>query len=92
MPVTYVYIEWPDNKTDKVYSPSSVIKEYFRPEEYLSIEEFLATCIEGLKAADERVLQKFGYACTSAMAESQRINSICQNYDISKKVKIISIE
>ena len=92
MPVTYVHIEWPDHKTDHLYSPSSVIQEYFKPGEDLSIEIFLATCTKGLNKASERVQQKFGYACTSAMAELERINILCQDYDISKKVKIVSIK
>lgn len=92
MPVTYVQIEWPDHKTDQVYSPSSVIKEYFKPGEDLSIEVFLATCTKGLQEANERVRQKFGYACMSTMAELERIHIICQEYDISKKVKIVSIK
>lgn len=92
MPVTYVHIEWPDHKTDKVYSPSSVIKEYFKSGEYLSIEKFLATCTKGLLEANERVRQKFGYACMSTMAESERIHILCQDYDASKKVKVVSIK
>jgi uncharacterized repeat protein (TIGR04042 family) len=91
MPITYVHIEWPDHKTGQVYSPSSVIKEYFKSGERLSVEKFLAACTEGLNAASERVQQKFGYTCTSAIAELERINILCQNYDISKKVKIISV-
>ena len=92
MPVTYVYIEWPDHKTDQVYSPSSIIKKYFSSGEELTIENFLTACTEGLEKASERVQQKFGYACTSAMAETQRINLLCQAYGNSKKVKIVSIK
>ena len=91
MPVTYVHIEWPNHKTDHVYAPSSVIQEYFKSGEYLSVEIFLAACSEGLHKASERVEQKFGYSCTSAIAELERINTICQNYDTSKKVKIVSV-
>jgi len=91
MPVTYIHIEWPDHTADRVVSPSRVIKKYFRPEEYLSIEMFSATCTKALDEASERVRQKFGYACTAAKAESQRIDTLCETYDNSKKVKIISI-
>ena len=91
MPITYVHIEWPDHKTDKVYSPSSVIKEYFIAGENLSVKSFMDTCTKGLLKANERVFQKFGFACTSALSESERIHILCQKYDASKKVKIISI-
>ena len=91
MPVTYVHIEWPDRTIDHVYSPSSVIRKYFKSEEYLSIEMFSATCTKALNEASERVRQKFGITCTAAKAESQRINALCETYDNSKKVKIVSI-
>lgn len=92
MPVTYIHIELPDQKKDKIYSPSSVIREYFNPGEIHSIDNFLTICSKGLNEASERVRQKFGYACTSAIAESQRMNTVCKNYDTSKKIKIISIK
>ncbi len=92
MPVTYVHIELPDHKKDQIYSPSSIIQEYFNPGEVLSVDTFLTICTKSLNEASERVRQKFGYACTSAMAESQRINTLCQNYDTSKKIKIVSIK
>ena len=92
MPITYVHIELPDQTKDQIYSPSSVIKEYFNPGEDLTVSKFLTTCNEGLQEASERVRQKFGYACTSAIAESQRIHTLCKNYDSSKKIKIISFK
>ena len=92
MPVTYMHIEWPDHTTDQVYSPSRVIREYFKPGENLPIEMFSATCAKALHEASERVRQKFGMTCTGAMAESQRINSLCEIYGNSKKVKIVSIK
>lgn len=92
MPVTYVNIEWPDSQTDQIYSPSSVIEEYFKVGESISINDFLTKSNEGLAEASERVRKKFGYACTSAQAESDRIKERCDVYDASKKVKIISIK
>ncbi|KAA1243129.1 MSMEG_0570 family nitrogen starvation response protein [Aquimarina sp. RZ0] len=92
MPVTYVHIELPDRRTDQIYSPSSIIETYFNPGDDLPIDTFLSICSEGLEEASERVRQKFGYACTSAIAEYQRIHVLCQNYDSSKKIKIISIK
>lgn len=91
MPVTYVNIEWPDKQKDRIYSPSSVIEEYFNIGDSLEINHFLTTCNKSLTDASERVRKKFGYACTSAQAESFRISEKCKTYGTSKKVKIISI-
>jgi len=92
MPITYVHIEWPDNQTDQVYSPSSVIEDYFKVGETLRIDTFLERCNSSLNEASERVRKKFGYACTSAEAESYRIKLKCEDYDVSKNVKIMSIK
>ena len=92
MPVTYINIEWPNNETDKVYSPSSVVKEYFNASESLTIPDFLNACNQSLEIASERVRKKYGYACTSAQSESQRIKNKCKNFTANEMVKIISIK
>ena len=92
MPVTYVYIEWPDGETDQVYSPSSVVEEYFSPGGSMEIKAFAETCSESLAKASERVRQKFGYACTSAQAEQHRISERCKTFDKSSSVKIIAVK
>lgn len=92
MPVTYVHIKWPNKQTDKIYSPSSVIEEYFNVGETLGVNEFLLKCNEGLAEASERVRKKFGYACTSAQAESLRITTMGKTFEASKKVEILSIK
>ncbi len=92
MPVTYVYIEWPDQQKDQVYSPSSVVENYFNPEQEIPIAEFSNTCNKSLNEASHRVAQKFGFGCTSAMAELKRIQSLCQKYSDTETVKILSIK
>jgi uncharacterized repeat protein (TIGR04042 family) len=92
MPVTHVNIEWPDHKTDQIYSPSSVIEEYFEVGAILTISDFLAKCNAGLSEASERVRLKFGYACTSAQAETFRIKDRCDAFKATENVKILSIK
>lgn len=92
MPVTYVHIEWPDKEPDQIYSPSSIIENYFTPGNSISVNEFSKSCKDGLGEASERVRQKFGFACTSAQAELHRITEKCKNYTTDTSVKIISIK
>ncbi len=92
MPVTHVHIEWPDQETDQVYSPSSIIEDYFTVGATLCIDEFAKACNESLNEANGRVRQKFGFACTSAQAELHRISEKCKTYDATKRVKIIAIQ
>lgn len=92
MPITYMNIEWPNKKDDQVYSPSSIIKTFFKPQEQLTVKQFKETCTQSLEEASERVRQKFGYACTSAMAEAKRISALCETYDKEDSIKIISFK
>ncbi len=92
MPITYVHIEWPDKQKDQIYSPSSVIENYFKIGDSITVNDFLKKNNEALAEASERVRKKFGYACTSAQAESHRIKEKSDEYESSKKVKIISIK
>ena len=73
MPETYVRIAWPDGQEDTVYSPSSTIAEYLKPGAELSLSEFGAQCTRGLDFASRRVTAIYGFACTSAEAEKERV-------------------
>lgn len=92
MPETYVQIQWPNAEEDQLYSPSSVIKEFFIPGKAIIVEEFSKKSEKALHEASERVRQKMGFACTAAQAESYRISEKCKSYDLNEIVKIISIK
>ena len=92
MPEVYMKIEWPDKKADRIYSPSSVIQEYFTSGEVLSLGQFEQKAVEALTKASGRVLAKYGYECTSAMSEIERIRSIVSIMgDKTKEMKITSL-
>lgn len=73
MPETYVRIAWPDGQEDTVYSPSSTIVEYLKPGAELSLSEFEAQALRGLDFASRRVTAIYGFACTAAEAEKERL-------------------
>ncbi len=88
MPVTYLTIIWPNNEEDQVYSPSSVIKEFFTKESELKVDDFLITIQNALNESSERVRMKFGFACTSAESELNRIRHLCQQFKGNQRIKI----
>lgn len=92
MPVTYVNIEWPNEEEDQLYSPSSVIEDFFTTGSQLTVDEFLRVTHEALTEASERVRKKYGYACTSAQAEIKRVSIKCKEYNATNSVKIIAIK
>lgn len=66
MPVTHFVVRWPDGEEERCYSPSSIVREYLRPGDY-PLDVFLDHTRDALAAASERVREKFGYACSSAL-------------------------
>lgn len=67
MPELHFSVKWPDGSIDSCYSPSTVIRDYFEVGKSYSLEDFLAVAGTALQTASDRVEQKFGYRCSSAM-------------------------
>lgn len=73
MPETTFTAELPDGTFQPCYSPSSVVKNYFKPGQVVSASEFIELACAALTEASERVRQKFGFSCTAASASLQDI-------------------
>lgn len=90
MPEVYLNIEWPDAQPDRLYSPSTVIMQYFKAGDEFSVSSFEEKVTMALQMASKRVYERFGFECTSAMAELARIRKLAAHFeDRSQKVKII---
>lgn len=78
MPEMRFEVEWPDGTSELCYSPSSVIKEYMRPGAVHSLSDFVTLSEQALIQASDRVQQKYGFACSSAMDQlkSIKLNAI----------------
>jgi uncharacterized repeat protein (TIGR04042 family) len=81
MPVVQFEVVWPDGKTEACYSPSTAIKEHFSEGKSYALNEFLATSETALNAASNRVTERFGYACSSAMDQLDLIRTRCASYE-----------
>lgn len=73
MPETYWTIRWPDGTEDRCYSPSSVIADFFAPGQTYSLADFTQRARKALELASGRVERKYGFACSSAMDQLDRI-------------------
>lgn len=74
MPSVNFHVLWPDGQSAAYYSPSTIVYEHFSVGAVYSQEEFASRVGAALDAASERVYQKFGYYCTAAMAEREKID------------------
>ena len=97
MPETYLRVQLPDEKEEIIYSPSTVITQYFEKASVLSLDDFQNQCSKALNHASKRVYERFGYECTSALGELARVNSLVEKIrnnaspGAELNVKIVSI-
>ena len=75
MPETYWTVRWPDGTEERLYSPSSVVAELFTPGETYPLDDFLTRARIAMERASNRVEKKFGFACSSAMAQLDAIEA-----------------
>ncbi len=73
MPEMRFIVRWPDGAKDTCYSPSLVIKDYFREGETYTLDDFVARSREALMIASDRVKAKCGRACSRALGQLAEI-------------------
>jgi uncharacterized repeat protein (TIGR04042 family) len=73
MPEIRFQIQWPDGSQDLCYSPSLVVKEYFTPGADYDLADFAQRSRTALTIASDRVHAKFGFPCSLALNQLQKI-------------------
>jgi uncharacterized repeat protein (TIGR04042 family) len=94
MPEVYFTIVWPDGEEERCYSPSTVIKNHIAAGDSYSVDQFLGRARTGLGEASERVAARYGFACSSAMAQLASIEERAASFAGSQhaSVRCISVE
>jgi putative flavoprotein involved in K+ transport len=67
MPEMHFLIEWPNGRRDRCYSPSYVVSEHIDAGREYAVDEFVARVSRALGIASERVRERYGFACSSAL-------------------------
>lgn len=91
MPETRFTIRWPDGEAEECYSPSTVVRDYLTAGTAYPLEDFVARCGSALEQASQRVEAKFGYRCTSADAQRQRIERKARTFSSPAEVTCLKI-
>jgi len=91
MPAVHYTIELPDGSQRECYSPSTVIYDHFTAGEAMPMRDFLARSRTALNAASDRVRQRFGFACSSAMDQLHEIESWGRSYKADETVRIVTL-
>ncbi|MDV7219028.1 MSMEG_0570 family nitrogen starvation response protein [Streptomyces prunicolor] len=80
MPEMYFDVRWPDGLTQRCYSPSTIVEDYFTPGAAYELAEFVERSRTALGIAGERVREKFGFFCTGASDQLARIERTAAAY------------
>jgi uncharacterized repeat protein (TIGR04042 family) len=73
MPEIRFQIQWPDGQQETCYSPSLIVQDYFEPGQAYTLTEFLNRSRESLQIASARVQAKYGFPCSLALGQLQKI-------------------
>ena len=75
MPEMRFMVVWPDGEEEVCYSPSLVIKEHLQEGAEYPVAEFVERSRTALNIASDRVMVKYGHACSLALNQLSRIEA-----------------
>lgn len=91
MPEMTFQVRWPDGTQGSCYSPSLVMHDYLVAGGVYPVAEFVSRSSEALQVASLRVKEKFGFECTSAMAQEAEIRQIAAAFG-DGDVEVLTME
>lgn len=80
MPEIHFHIQWPDGSVETCYSPSLVVQKYFTPDTVYPLPDFIARARTALGIASDRVQAKFGFPCSRALGQLERLEAKASIY------------
>ncbi|WP_028956704.1 MSMEG_0570 family nitrogen starvation response protein [Sulfitobacter sp. 20_GPM-1509m] len=88
MPEMHWTLRWPDGSEERCYSPSSVITDMFTPGESYPLADFLHRARTAMERASNRVERKYGFACSSAMEQLDRIERRAVDFESQTDARV----
>ena len=92
MPEVIIKVRWPDQTTADYYSPSTAVHAHFAAGESYVVAEFLSRSRAAMLAASERVREKYGYTCSSAMDTLGEIETRAEEFDSDARVVVVGFD
>jgi uncharacterized repeat protein (TIGR04042 family) len=93
MPEMRFNIVWPDGSKASCYSPSLVIAEHMAEGASYEVADFVERSRVALNIASERVRAKYGFACSSALDQLDRIEREASRFSApGAQVTVVSFE
>lgn len=92
MPEVIFIIKWPSGDIESCYSPSTSILNYLEAGKSYSVEDFVNLSSKALEIASQRVMEKYGFRCTSAESQVSKILSTAKSFGAKETVACLSME
>ena len=89
MPEMHFRVRWPDDTVTDCYSPSLVVKEHLEPGRHYPLSEFVERSATALHIGSERVREKYGFACSSAMDQLRRIEETATRFKDKSDAQVL---
>ncbi|KQU04442.1 hypothetical protein ASG56_13945 [Rhodococcus sp. Leaf7] len=90
MPEMTFTVLWPNGLRQQCYSPSLVVRDHLTVGDRYEIVDFVQRSRTALTEASDRVMAKFGFACTSAAATLREIETTAAAFD-SGTVRVLDL-
>ena len=91
MPEMTFTVRWPDGRVDDCYSPSLVMWDHLEVGAEYSVGDFAAKATTALEEAGERVRARYGFLCTSALAQAAEIRARAARLDAAAPVRVLAM-
>lgn len=89
MPEMHFIVRWPDNTREACYSPSLVIRDYLAVGERYALDDFVERSRTALTIASDRVLAKYGFACSNALAQLASIDRRAATFEADASAYVV---
>lgn len=93
MPEMHFTVRWPSGATSECYSPSYVIEDYLRVGQSYSVTDFVERARTALNIASERVRERYGFACSSALDQLASIEQLAAELEpVEREQSVLVVE
>lgn len=91
MPEMTFTVRWPDGRIEECYSPSLVVHDHLSAGTTYTVHDFVVRSTRALEIASARVKEKFGFACTSAMATHDQLRASAASFRGEDLVQVLAL-
>jgi uncharacterized repeat protein (TIGR04042 family) len=91
MPEMTFTVRWPDGRVDDCYSPSLVMWDHLEIGAEYPVAEFVQRATTALEEAGERVRTRYGFLCTSALAQAAELRERAAGQDAAAAVRVLAM-